>query len=110
MSSRIAESFLRDAIQKGAFAIVVEFHRGGIIKPTKASAIWIRLEQVDRRLVLEVQDTGIGMPAAPNSGKGAGLRLMEHCCAMSGGNFSIEPRSDGGICIACSVLRTGDHR
>src|ERR1700745_319330 len=34
----------------------------------RASAIWIRLEQVDGRLVLEVQDTGIGMQATPNKG------------------------------------------
>ena len=42
------------------------------------------------------------------TGKGVGLRLMEHRCAMIGGDFSIEPRQDGGTCIACSVLRTKD--
>jgi len=46
------------------------------------------------------------MQATPTIGKGVGLRLMEHRCAMIGGNFSIEPRQDGGTCIACSVLRT----
>ena len=76
---------------------------------TKASAIWIRLEQADGRLILEVQDDGIGLQAPGIPVKGVGLRLMEHRCAMIGGNFVVDPRADGGTCIACSVSRAQDE-
>ena len=72
----------------------------------RASAIWIRLEQVDERLVLEVQDNGVGLPVPVIASTGIGLRLMEHRCGMIDGTFSIDPRADGGTCIACSVPRT----
>jgi signal transduction histidine kinase len=40
--------------------------------------------------------------------KGVGLRLMEHRCAMIGGNFSVGTRPDGGTSIVCSVPRLED--
>ncbi len=51
---------------------------------------------------------GIGLQAPTRPGKGVGLRLMEHRCAMIGGTFAIDPRPDGGTCIACSVARPQD--
>jgi PAS domain S-box-containing protein len=74
----------------------------------KASAIWIRLEQMDGHLLLEVQDNGVGFQTPVAGGKGVGLRLMEHRCGMIGGAFTIELQADGGTCIACSVPRP-DH-
>ena len=74
----------------------------------RASAIWIRLEQIEGRMLLEVRDNGIGLPTENKPGKGVGLRLMEHRCAMIGGNFAVEPGPDGGTSIACSVVRAED--
>jgi PAS domain S-box-containing protein len=72
---------------------------------SKASAIWIHLEQSEGQLTLEVHDNGIGLPSIRMSGKGVGLRLMEHRCAMIGGTFSARVKPDGGTCIVCSVRR-----
>jgi signal transduction histidine kinase len=56
-------------------------------------------------LVLEVQDNGVGLQPTGVPGKGVGLRLMEHRCAMIGGHFTADTRPDGGTCIVCSVPR-----
>jgi signal transduction histidine kinase len=72
---------------------------------SNASAIWIRLEQSAGQLILEVHDNGIGLPSGRMPGKGVGLRLMEHRCAMIGGTFSARVKPDGGTCVVCSVRR-----
>jgi two-component system sensor kinase FixL len=75
----------------------------------KASAIWIRLDQIDGVLALEVHDNGVGLqnPGLPGMpAKGVGLRLMEHRCAMIGGRFLVEAKPDGGTRIVCSVPRS----
>jgi two-component system CheB/CheR fusion protein len=75
------------------------------VKHAEGSTIWIRLEQVEGCLQLEIRDNGSGTVSQRVRASGVGLRLMEHRCGLIGGTFTIVPRTDGGTFVACSVPR-----
>jgi two-component system CheB/CheR fusion protein len=75
------------------------------VRHAKASAIWIRLEQSDGCLQLEVRDNGIGIVNDGVRRGGVGVYLMEHRCGIIGGTFAIVPVTDGGTSVACALAR-----
>jgi two-component system CheB/CheR fusion protein len=69
----------------------------------QATTIRIRLRREAGRIVLEVEDDGVGLPADPESGKGLGLRIMRDRAGLIGAELSVEPGAAGGTRVRCSV-------
>lgn len=80
-------------------------------------SVTVRVEQTDRRVVLTVSDTGIGIPQAHQSrvferfyrvdkshskaigGTGLGLSIVKHGAAFHGADLSLESQPDRGTTI-----------
>lgn len=73
------------------------------IKHGKAKRIAIGLFVSGSRLVLRIQDDGIGFPKTAPKQKGMGLRVMQHRARMIGGTLSIRPGKEQGTIVTCSV-------
>jgi PAS domain S-box-containing protein len=73
------------------------------IRHGKAKQIVIRLAAQDRDLFLGVEDNGIGLPAKPTKGLGAGLRIMRYRLGMIGGSLELQRMPHGGTAIVCAV-------
>lgn len=58
--------------------------------------IWVRIDQDEREIALEVRDDGIGMPAAIDSGNSLGLKLVDSLCRQLLGR--VETLSENGTC------------
>jgi len=71
------------------------------IKHGKARSILISLRRADARLLMTVEDDGIGIPQ-PAPSTGMGLHIMIHRAKMIGGALSVERRPEGGTLVACS--------
>jgi len=50
-----------------------------------------------------VEDNGIGLPAKPTKGLGAGLRIMRYRLGMIGGSLELQRMPHGGTAIVCAV-------
>jgi signal transduction histidine kinase len=67
----------------------------------KAKRIGISLNERRGRVILSIEDDGLGLPENWRSGNGLGTRIMEHRAAMIGGSVSIEPNPTGGTLVKC---------
>ena len=68
-----------------------------------AKNIEIVLQKMPERIVLLVNDDGIGLPEAAGSGHGMGLRIMQYRAGMIRGSFGVQRRAAGGTTVVCSV-------
>ncbi len=63
---------------------------------------WVRLQYLDRLLVLEVEDRGVGL-AKPGARRGLGLVTMTERAALLNGSISLAPRPGGGTLVQLRV-------
>lgn len=73
------------------------------LKHGKAKEIMIRLEHNGGRLLLSVQDNGIGFSEPEAKGAGMGLHIMRYRAGMIGSSLAVERRPEGGTTVTCSV-------
>lgn len=74
------------------------------LKHAKADNIRISLMS-NERLILRVQDNGIGIPAPASQANGLGLRIMRNRAAIIGAVLTIEPAQPTGTLVTCSLPR-----
>ena len=74
------------------------------LKHSRATRIDIELRRLPPGLELRVRDNGIGFPAQSAS-RGLCLRTMEQRARLIGGRLVVQPHSDGGVEVLCSVPR-----
>ena len=73
------------------------------IKHGKARRISIVLRKLAGRIILRVDDDGVGFPAKPESSDGAGLHNMRTRTAIIGGTLAIRPGQHRGSVITVSL-------
>jgi signal transduction histidine kinase len=72
------------------------------IRHGKAKNIFIDLVQLGDRVILTVEDDGVGIGPAP-ARPGLGLRTMRHRARMIGATLLVEPADGEGTVVTCKV-------
>jgi signal transduction histidine kinase len=83
---RIAQEAVRNALKHG-----------------KARQIAIGLKTGEERIILSVQDNGLGIPLRRPKSNGLGLRIMDHRARLLGGSVLLRKSRKGGTTVLCSI-------
>ncbi len=73
------------------------------IKHGRAKHILINLAMVDERVILTVEDDGLGLPEQPGERNGIGLRIMKNRAGAICASLNISCEADGWTVLTCSV-------
>jgi signal transduction histidine kinase len=72
---------------------------------SRSTEAWVRLTQTDTALELEIEDRGVGMPAAPQVrfDRGMGLVSMRERAELMGGELRVERPAAGGVLLRVRI-------
>ena len=73
------------------------------LRHAKATRIAIHVRTEDGLITLSVADNGVGIQNRTSGTDGMGLRIMRHRAISMGAAFSLDPGSDGGTEVTCSI-------
>jgi signal transduction histidine kinase len=76
------------------------------VRHAKASRIRVVFRGTDSEFTLQVEDDGVGLPAASPAG-GMGLRTMRYRAQILEGELTVAPAAGGGTRVTCRVPRAG---
>ena len=87
---------------------VLQESLNNLAKHSKSSQAWVRLEFSGGRLHLEVEDRGVGLPAAQNTGarRGIGMVAMRERAELLRGKIEFLRPSEGGTLVRLDVPLT----
>ncbi len=88
-----------DEIVKTQLYRIVQEAVQNATRHSQSKTINILLSNMEDRLVLQVQDDGIGIPEDKKNGMG--FRIMHNRARMIGATLSFESRSGHGTCVRC---------
>jgi signal transduction histidine kinase len=66
----------------------------------------IDLTSAKDRTILSLRDDGIGFPRKVRNYKGVGLQIMKCRASMIGGTLTIQPETNGGTAVICSIQKS----
>lgn len=125
----LEEAPLRANANEGGVQIVVRNLISNAIKYTEEGGhVWVRAWPEADRVVLEVEDTGIGMaeakvpdlfkafrqesegPSREYEGTGLGLTLTKRLLEEMGGSIDVETEKGAGTCFTVRLPRATDQK
>ncbi len=93
-------------VEEGLYRVAQEA-LNNVLRHAHANHVLVSLQQVDRVVVLEVVDDGVGFdPAAVQERRGFGLRGMEERAARLGGKLTVQSSPGAGTTIKVEVCQS----
>jgi signal transduction histidine kinase len=102
---------LDEAVAAQAYRIAQEAVTNAV-RHARAGCVCLTLRGGDGRVVLRVEDDGVGLGPDARGGQGMGLRIMRHRAQAVGGRLRMQRGADGGTAVVCALpaARSGAAR